>query len=254
MMINSNISKKSIAFIAVILIIIGITAGYTIQYILSNMGGTMNVTLKEANIQFMSADRNVSSGYVLRNTTYLSTFAYKIELSEWVTATNWTSPAAFAIVNTQPTNMTISKIEVTGDTNGYLRVWLHKNMSRPCNSSMMPPDLVCESSADKQIYYDGTQSFNYGNSGWRLYRGLGYNASIGNLTYTDDGTESHAINALWNDTLNIWVYNKTIGIGSNLANNDTANFVWVEIEVVVPDGASDNSYSGNLVVYFKAED
>lgn len=254
MMVLDARKMRLLAMLVVVMVMLGISSFVGLQFVRMRFRGAASVTLKESNIQFMAMDRNTTGGYVLRNITYGSTYAYKVELNEWVSATNWSSPGAFAIVNTQSIDIRVTKIEVTGDTDGRLRIYLHNHSRRPCNSAIVAPGLSCETTADMQLYYDGSQSFDFDDYGWQLGAGWGYDATERNLTYTYDGTEGNAVKAKWNSTLNIWVYNDTVGDTSNTGNNDTANFVWVEVNTVVPEGADDNSYSGNIIVYFKAKE
>lgn len=202
-------------------------------------------------IDFMACDR-IGGGYVMYGYTNRSV---KFNLDSWRAGANRSFPGAFAIVNTESTTVRVQKIEVTGDTNGYLRVYLHANHTLPCNASIIAPDL--DDDDDRQLYYDGSSSINWGDNGWRLGAGPGYNQVTKELIYSKDGTEADAINATRvsgfpDSKYYMWVYNETATMASHFANNLSANFVWVEIDIIVPSDAAEASYSGELQFYFKS--
>jgi hypothetical protein len=204
-------------------------------------------------IDFMAGDRAPEGHYVL---TGYAENRVKFNLGRVYPGEAKSYPCAFAIVNTQSIAVRISKIEVIGDTLNALRIYLHKNHTKPCNAAIVAPGIITETSEDMQLYYDGSSSINWGTAGWKLGAGLGYNAT-GNLIYTDDGTSARAINATrvagFSDSkCYFWTYVETPTKGSNLANNNTANFVWVELDAIIPSGSADAIISGELVFHFMA--
>lgn len=201
-------------------------------------------------VDFMACDR-LGGGYVLTGYTNRSVL---FNLGSWMENTSKSFPGAFAIVNTQSVPVRITQIEVLGDASGYLRVYLHKNHTMPCNSSIVAPGTATELTADMQLYYDGSSSILWtGDGGWRLGSGLGYNAT-GCLTYTNGTGALNAtrIAGFPDSNYYFWLYNESAVPGANLAINNTANFVWIEIDVVVPPGASAITISGELIFYFKS--
>ncbi len=201
-------------------------------------------------IDFMAAGRR-DGGYVL---TRDINSTIRISLDGLKPGMNLTIPDAFAIVNTAPSQMRLTKIEVTGDTNGYLRIYAHSNYTKPSNASISNiPDEYCDPTA--QLYYNGT-SIDWSEGGWIIGSGVGYNTT-GNLMYTDNGQMDHAINATRkggypNARYYFWAYDEDPASGSNFAGNSTANFVWIEISVVVPDGAEDTTVDSTIKFHFSS--
>ncbi|MDI6708824.1 MAG: hypothetical protein QME47_07065 [Candidatus Thermoplasmatota archaeon] len=203
---------------------------------------------KGPEIDFMACDR-IGGGYVLTGYTNRSV---RFNLGEWYANTSRSFPGAFAIVNAQSAAIRIEKIEVIGD-GSYLRIYLHKNRTKPCNSSIVAPGIITETSDDMQLYYDGSTSIAWGSAGWKLAAGLGYNET-NNLIYTNGTYTVNAtrIGGFPDANYYFWLYSESAPSNASLANNDTANFVWVEIDVVVPPGASSVSVSGELIFYFRS--
>ncbi len=201
-------------------------------------------------IDFMAAGRR-DGGYVMSRDINASV---RFSIDGLKPGMNLSIPDAFAIVNTGGSPVRLTKIEVAGDTNGYLRIYAHKNYTRPCDPdiSNIPLD-GCD--PDNQLYYNGT-SLEWNDNGWVIGSGQGYNET-GNLIYTDNGQMDRAVTATRKGGYPgarhyFWVYDENPTTGSNIADNSTANFVWIEISVVIPQDVEETSVDADIIFHFKS--
>jgi len=203
-------------------------------------------------INFMAAYKR-QGGYVMYRD---STSAVRISLNNLTAGTNVTIPDAFAIVNTAGSDLILSEINISGDPSGYLRVYAHTDNMKPCDPNIVNiPASSCEGPSSRLLYYDGDSNIDWGDDGWVIGSGLGYNTS-GNLIYSDNGKMSNSINATRkagypDNRYYYWAYEDDPVKGSNLAVNGTANFVWIEIDIVIPEDSPETNIDSELTFSFK---
>ncbi|MEM3396648.1 MAG: hypothetical protein QW620_03230 [Thermoplasmata archaeon] len=251
--------KWKIKTVLVVLLMLSLTAGVmSIQYGKSP-GANTNTTIstKDSMIQFIARDIDEfdysTTQYVLNN----SSGTYTLHLGNWMGGTKRTWVTAFAIVNVEPYPIRVTSAEVSGEAANWLRIYAHANPTIPVDSSVLPPDIICEQNQNFSLLYNGDGGGRTGGqSYWKLANGTGY---VGSYLGYDNNT-SYAggkwpyNNATWDDNNKLWVFNSS----SQHMINDTAtwgyaNFVWIEIVLIVPTGVETKDYTGTIKFFTESE-
>ena len=242
--------------VAMIAIVIASTAVIATQYATVKINATVIVNHQFSAIQYMASDGSpVGSGKVL--TWDGANFAYKLDFGTWMPGSTKLFTATFALVNTESVPLMVTGIRVTGDVM-LGEIWLHENMSKLSNtniSGVTPGENpgtnwhACQdgATADSTVeYFDGTNPV--ATIPWVLAAGHGYSTGGTILDYTNDGGTGWTSASY---TSNVWVYDAGLTDATGLTCSSTtslANFVWVEMQLVIPSDA--DSQTLNAVITF----
>lgn len=155
----------------------------------------------------------------------------KVELGgNWTENYNKTYKAAFGIVNEEKFSVAITHINVSNTLgNDYMQIWLHGDR-----------DTIAGSDGTSVMVWDkGSVGFDASDSVWVL--------GAGNQNAENMNTGGTAIDTPWNETAHVrYSYSNVDAV------NSTDDYVWVQISLDIPDGASAGSYSGLIWIHFRA--
>lgn len=196
-----------------------------------------------ADIRFIGYDNSSDGVLVLRVAGDNSSGqqALKIHLGGNLTVPqNKTYTAAFGIVNEERYAVDITNITVaTTAGSDYMQIWLHST-----------PNILCENEDTPgvnsvMVWNKGSVGFDNSNCVWQL--------AAGNQSAEDMDT-----NAASGDTR---IENNWEGISAHVrysnsnaaAVNGTSDFVWVQISLDIPAGASAGNAGGIIFINFKAD-
>ncbi|MBS3817739.1 MAG: hypothetical protein KGY76_09285 [Candidatus Thermoplasmatota archaeon] len=257
--------KKALIFtVSLVLIITSIqSALYTSVSTESNL----TISTRYSDLQLAANRTDFSTGeYLLQN----ESGNYQLDLGSFVEGTHTTYVNTFALVNSQDTGIEVTNISV--ETNGgyspYVRVWLHQDSSLPCPSEEISGVKTETTGGDwgnlstsdtAQLYYDGTNS---GRWRWPASNGDG-NRFL--LKGSENGYSSDKLNLNngghfgWNSSQRVWSgkdgteneVGSAISSAEGLSGGDP-NWIWVQIDVIVPEDAGEQSISGTLYLYTKS--
>ncbi len=228
---------RRLILIGVMLVVLSMTMAT--QYATTKIGYSYNIVHpSDADIRFIGSDNASDDIRILRidGDNGTSNQDLKVVLGNVSADQNKTYTAAFGIVNEEKYNITISYINVSaqGDNDDYIQIWLHGDRS-----------ARAEDDASSVFMYDGTNGgakFTSTSSAWGLYKG-DQNSS----TMDNEGT--------WIATP--WDYTGTSNVRYSTsdtdAENNTDDYVWVQISLdVPPDADSDHTFTGVIYVHTRA--
>ncbi|MEM4160772.1 MAG: hypothetical protein QW531_02185, partial [Thermoplasmata archaeon] len=138
--------KWKVKAVVVVLLLLSLTAGVaSVQYgKLPGSGVNTEISTKNSTIQFIARDIDEfnysATQYVLNN----SSGTYMLNLGKWMGGAKRTWVTAFAIVNVEPYPIRVTSAEVSGEAANWLRIYAHANPTIPVDSSVLPPDIICE--------------------------------------------------------------------------------------------------------------
>jgi len=225
---------RRLTIIGVMLVVLSMTMAT--QYVSTKIGYTYAIVHpSNADIRFVGFDNSTDQIRVLRTGSGANTSGnlnLTISLGNVTENQNLTYTAAFGIVNEERFTVNITHIYVnTDDGNDYMEVWLHNN-----------PNVLAtnEQSANRAHIWGsgGPMGFSNSTCAWQLAAG---NGNPDNLNGTVTETE-------WDETAYVRYTNDT----SSWAVNGTSDFVWVQISLNIPQGATIGRYNGVIVIYFEA--
>ena len=224
---------RRFTIIGVLLIVLSMTMAT--QYATTKVGYSYTlVHPSNADIRFIASDNSTDSIHILRVTGDNASGNRALTLrlgGNWTETMNKTYTAAFGIVNEEKFAVNITHINVsTYDSSAdYMQIWLHADRTR---------DASLESPSRKSFVWDkGTRGKNSTTCSWQLAAGNGNSQNM-------DGTNTET---RWNATSNV-----RYSLYNSDAVNGSSDFVWVQISIDIPSGASAGSYSGLVWVHFKA--
>jgi len=195
-----------------------LSAAIATQYARVSIAYEYGISATDGAIRFIARDTAPDGKYVLQN----SANTLKLSLGSFAPGTNKTYTAAFGIVNEESFNIYLYNVSVTGSGNQYIKIWLHKN-----------PNVTASNDASSILVWNGDYTTF---SNITFYAG---NNNAGNAN-SDAGTILTPL-----DAVNNVRYNTTSGsIGDN---ND---YWWVQVSIDIPNGASDATYTGNILFSF----
>jgi hypothetical protein len=209
------------------------------QYATTKVAYTFGIVHpSNADIRFIGSDNSSGNGSrVLRivgNTS--GNQAVVISLGDWMPNSNKTYTAAFGIVNEEPFSVNITHINISGTGATDISIWVHKSRT---------VDAINENSTDNGVLsvHKGVSSHTSANCEWTLGAGDGNTSTMNGasyatrfLTYWD--IQSHV---RYNDTC------------ATAATNGTSDFVWVQINLNIPSGASlAPTATGQMWIHFEA--
>lgn len=165
----------------------------------------------------------------------------KLNMTDLKPGTEIVIPDTFALVNAGSSELRVTGIEVEGDSEGYMRIYLHGDPDSPAGEY----DLPVETDESSKIYYDNeTDSYDRSEDGWIMGPGLGYDGDS-NLLYQNESGYSTAKRIAGYPTTeyNLWMYDPE---GNNVAGQETSNFVWVEIAYVIPEDVEETCIASTI--------
>jgi len=254
---QNSYSKKTIKIldtkmkkIITLLIVLGtVTSIIAVQMAFVKQEVTHKVSTYSPCIRFMARDQslNISDTWSLIRSNDNKTWI--IKLGNWTVGTNRSYVAVFAVVNEEPFEINLTKIEVVGITrpagegeywiSDFLKIWLHSHPRYWCNPDLAGDDIT-ETNENKTLMWNGTASTG---GYWVLGAGDSDASTYFNGTNTYSST--------WNSTYHTWLWD-----GSErgaYAGNRTADYVWVQMDLMVPDNALNGTYAGEIGFFFEAE-
>jgi|GEM_PF-2359844 len=227
---HMNFNKSMILLVVLLLLLTSLNAAIFISV---DTDMTLNVPDDIEALQLMAADWNPDGERVLQKEGGM----LKLDIGQWATGENKTYPAAFGIVNPSEREFTITGLSLRG-TPDHLQMYLHQNMTRPCNEDLVNVEKTEEDYV--KVYDDGPVPHEIE---WKLAPGEGLNDD--ELTYFN-GTES--ANATREN--GIWVYDWN---GPIKAEEGIANFVWVEMSVFSKEGDDTATHRGPIEIEIDGE-
>ena len=249
------------AYIIVVLLLSFTTGVLSVQYAKTpGTGSEYGISTKESQIQFIAKDvdefsynaSNPHTEYVLNN----SSGTYTLKLGKWMggCARSWL--CAFAVVNVEPYPVYIKSVSVSGDFATWLRIYAHANPNITADNSTQRPGMIQEADANFTLLWNGDSHGRQSalHSDWKLSNGTGY---VGSYLGYDNNTSYNAgkwayNNATWDDANKLWVYNSSsVHLVNDTALYGTANFVWIEVVLIVPTGVDTKDY--NCTIRFNLE-
>ena len=207
------------------------------QYVSTKVGFSYSiVSPSNADIRFIASD-NSSDGYKVLRINNNATFNIQLIFGNWSQRTNKTYTAAFCIVNEEKFKVNITSINVTTvPTNrDYMQIWLHGNRSYIVGDETSP-------SAKAYVWNKGPRNFGSTSCVWQLGAGNGNPADMSADGITQIGTG-------WDPVNNTHI---RYSLSNTPAVNRTSDFVWVQISLNIPDGATLGGISGSIWLNFRA--
>lgn len=151
-------------------------------------------------------------------------------------------PDAFALVNAGSSEFKVTAVDIEGDDQDFMRVYLHGDPYAPAGDY---EGLDVGTDESGILYYDGESELP--NEYWTMGPGLGYD-EYANLLY---GASSTATRKAGYPTAeyNMWMYDP---LGDNVAEDGTSNFVWVEVAYVIPEGVDEVSVDSTITFHLSS--
>jgi hypothetical protein len=208
------------------------------QYATTKVGFSYSlVHPSNADIRFIASDNATDDVMVLRvsgdNASGNRALTLKLG-GNWTENFNKTYTAAFGIVNEENFSVNITHINVStyGGNSDYLQIWLHGDRDK----------LATEDGTSVMVWDKGdSRSFGTDTSAWLL--------AAGNGNAWDMNTHANpTIQTRWNETAHVRYCLSDVD-----AVNGTDDYVWIQVSVDIPAGASAGDYSGLIWVHFKAD-
>lgn len=183
-----------------------------------------------ADIRFVGSDNTSGGNRLLRVANNASGSQYlEVELGNWSPRQEKRYTAAFAIVNEENFAVNISHINVSGSSSShnYMTIWLHGNRAL---------DAAVDSGV--LMVNNGTTQHTIDTAAWVLAAGDQNTSSM-------DGS-NHNTGNNWDTTANVQysLYDVT-------AVNSTDDYVWVQIDLYIPNNAAATSgMTGQIYIHF----
>lgn len=204
------------------------------QYVVTEVGYTYSIVHpSDADIRFIGFDNSSDDVRVLRTASGTNTSGslnLEIRLGNLSENQNTTYTAAFGIVNEEPFAVNITHVVLDTDTGvDYMKIWLHGR-----------PDMKAADDETSVLIWDmgAVGGIGNGSTAWTLAAGNGHSGNLnGSNVDTVFDNNAHVRYTIEDDA---W------------GSSGTYDFVWVEISVDIPDGASTASATGNLRFYFES--
>jgi len=218
--------------IGIMVIVLSVTMAT--QFATTKVGYSYSIVHpSNADVRFIASDNSSDETMVLRvdGDNSSGNRNVKVELGgNWIQNYNKTYKAAFGIVNEERFNVTITHINVSNSSGSdYLQIWLHGDR-----------DAIAGSDGTSVMVWDkGSVGFDASDSVWVL--------GAGNQNAENMNTGGTAIDTPWNETAHV-----RYSLSDVDAVNSTDDYIWVQISLDIPDGASAGSYSGLIWIHFRA--
>jgi len=234
---KKDFKKWVISLLVILLLIASINAAVFISV---QTDSQLTIPEDIHSLQLMAADWNHDGRRVLQR----DGDRLKLDLGEWSIGESKTYPAAFAIVNPAERGFTITDISLRAEPEN-LRMYLHQNMTKPCNEEYVNVEKTENEENHELIYNEGyvdkeNQPIHFE---WELAPGDGMTEN--ELTYSN-GTEIGTAEKE-ND---VWVHDPQ---GPREAVQGEANFVWVEMSVFSKEGDDTATHRGPIEIEIDGE-
>ena len=225
---------RRLILLGVMLVILSMTMAT--QYVTTKVDFTYTlVHPSNADIRFIASDNSTDGKMVLRVSGDNSSGnrALQVRLGgNWSENYNKTYTAAFGIVNEENISVTISHVNVStyAGATDYLHIWLHGDRDARQEDD---GTSVC-------VWNKGSVGFGATDSVWVL--------GAGNGNAWDMNTHANpTISTRWNETAHV-----RYSLSDVNAVNSTDDYVWVQISLDIPSGATAGTYAGLIWVHFRA--
>lgn len=226
-----------------LVLLVALSTVMATQYGVIRVDYSYQITCRDNYIHFLARDTDPTSTtkpliYQSSNDTY-----YQFDLGKWAQGTNKTYTAAFAIVNEEAYAVNLDKVVVVGTGADYMYIYVHEHAQKTCNSAFTSDSSDQEAAADYKVMWDGSSgsASNY----WVLAGG------DQNTSSYSDGTTT--LDATWDGTYFVSKFDSTDDTGNTKeAVNGTADYVWVEVGLIIPTSASAATMSGTIYFEFEA--
>ncbi|MBN1281241.1 MAG: hypothetical protein JXA00_06295 [Candidatus Thermoplasmatota archaeon] len=192
-----------------------------------------------ADIRFVASDNCSDDNLpVLRVSNNASGSQFvEIKLGDWFPNSVKNYTAAFAIVNEEQFPVNITHVNVSGDASTYIDIWLHTNRT-------IEAALEADAADYEKVVSAGVSQHTSNSVAWVLAEGDGnvaYMNGTGEYGIYTDWDPDDSAHIRYNGSTNIW------------AKNQTRDWVWVQITLNIPSGASANSAAtGQIWFHFEA--
>ena len=226
------------------------------QYATTKVNFTYSIVHpSNADIRFVGSDNSSDDGKrVLRiNGTNGTNAMISLELGDWAVNENKTYTAAFAIVNEEAFAVNITHVTVTNssDVSDYMQIWLHGNGSIKAT----------DDATAVFVYNNGTSYYTSSSTAWILAHGDG---DVGTML-TNASNIATTIFTAWDTTAGVNVqytqnlsgptddaYQASGGANGDNSYINASDFVWVQISINVPEGATGGAHGGTINFNFQA--
>ncbi len=217
-----EIRKRLLPILALLVAISTVAAT---QYATSDVDYSFTIVSgTEANIRFIGHDQGQDDVLVLRADNDNGA-NMRLELGDFSRdQTSWYT-AAFGIVNEEQLNLNITAISVTGSGANYLYIYLHNNSN--IKAELDTNGLLIWNGAS------GAETFT-----WELENG------------DNDATDMQGQSGMLSTPMDEDAHVRALtnpGDDDNAAGTD---HVWVQVKLIIPEGASTGSYSGTITFDF----
>jgi hypothetical protein len=205
------------------------------QYVRADLGFSYEIVHpSDADIRYIGSDNAGDSFRVLRGNNagngQNDSSSVELYFGKWAIGQEKVYTAAFGIVNEEEFDVDITAITVSGHTPGAnLEIWLHGNEDDEATAA---PALLMYNT-------DGTAP----GGTWILAAG---NQDPEDMSH--DGTNQITTDWCPNDS-QVRVATGT----TDVAVNETADYVWVQIVLTVPDGAAIDDFEGTIEFTFESD-
>ncbi|MGC8913232.1 MAG: hypothetical protein ACP5LE_04765 [Thermoplasmata archaeon] len=256
--------KGKIKAVIVVLLLLALTTGVmsTQHALFPSPSANSEISAKTSRIQLIARDidefaYNTTSPhteYLLNN----SSGTFLLKLGKWMGGANRSWLCAFGIVNVEPYPIYIMSASVSGDFANWLRIYAHANPNLPADNSTFRPGIVQEKDANFTLLWngDGKGRQSTAHTYWKLSNATGYvDTYLGydNNTSYDGGAWPYN-NATWDGNNNLWIYNSTTQhLINDTAPYGIANFVWIEVVLIVPTGVDTKDYTCTIKFNLESE-
>ena len=226
---------RRLTFIGVMLIVLSMTMAT--QFATTKVSYTYGIVHpSNADIRFVASDNSSDNGSrvlrVVGNAT--SEYATLVSLGDWAPNSMKNYTAAFAIVNEEPFAVTITHINISGDGDDYIDIWLHGNRSTQAN-------VDTAANGGRMMVDGGVSQTTSATNAWVLAAGDG----------DPTGMNQSYILTPWDTSAHVR-YNHSTN-STSYAKNSTYDWVWVQISLnILSDAPLDTVATGQMWIHFKA--
>jgi hypothetical protein len=218
-----NGMRKKLLIVGVALVAVSAVAAT--QYARAELSYTYNINHPSNGfIRFVGGDNATDGMRVLRATNGNTTL--ELDFGEMTAGVNKTYTAAFAIVNEENFSVDITDVDVTTSDTDYMQIWLHGD-----------PDAKAEDDASSVFVWNKGTDVDGAATAWTCGAGNSNPADM-------DGA---AIATAWDSTAQVRYTEDT-----TVASSGTDDYVWVQISLDIPSGASTGASTGTITFDFEA--
>ena len=207
------------------------------QYATTKIGYHYNIVHpSDSDIRFIGSDNSSDDIRLLRVDGVNGTGAtLKLEFNNISRYFNKTYTAAFAIVNEEAYNISITHINVQSVNITYMKIWLHGNMSS-----------IIDSDTTSVFMFDNGTIINESTTiAWTLAAG---NENASNVCANVSDPGSTTIPTPWDETAHVRYTTNT-----TLVESSVSDYVWVQVSVDIPAAAEVGaSHSGTIEFHFRS--